>query len=213
MPARPALIANEFWFMAHDDQTGRPRLFGSALNHGLAAALLAELYAEGRITFDGGRIGVLNPWPPKDWLQHLVLDRLTAQPQHADTRTWLAFLAATVGEQVTDRMWQVGLLEPQQVGRLWRQRTIHVPTDMNVAAASWARLSVDLRFTRRLNSFDVVLAGLVLHTQLDTALLDGTSLAVRTHLRQVGAQAPPPVRDLLADLGSAVGGSVLSHRT
>lgn len=213
VPARPALIANEFWFMAHDDQTGRPRLFESALNHGLAAALLAELHAEGRITFDGGRIEVLNAWPPKDWLQHLVLDRLTTQPQHSDTRTWLAFLAATAGEQVADRMWQVGLLEPQQVGRLWRQRIIHVPTDTNIAASSWARLSVDLRFTRRLNFFDVMLAGLALHTHLDTALLDGASLAVRTHLRQVVAQAPLPVRDLLADVDSAIGGSVLSHRT
>ncbi|MGC5332838.1 GOLPH3/VPS74 family protein [Micromonospora sp. DT62] len=212
-PAGPTLLADEFWFMAHDDQNGRPRLFESALNHGLAAALLAELYGEGRITFKQGRIEVLQPWPPRDWLQHVVLDRLIAQRQHNDTRTWLAFLATTASEQVTDRMWQVGLLRQQQVGRLWRQRTIHVPTDMNVAASSWARLSVDLRFTRRLNSFDVVLAGLALHTQLDRALLDGASLAVRTHLRQVVAQAPQPVRDLLADLGSAVGGSVLSHRT
>ncbi|MFG1886259.1 GPP34 family phosphoprotein [Micromonospora sp. NPDC049051] len=213
VPARPALIADEFWFMAHDDQTGRPRLFESALNHGLAAALLAELYSEERITFIGGRIEVLRPSPPKDWLQHLVLDRLTTQFQYADVRTWLAFLAVTAGEQVTTRMWQVGLLRQQQVGRLWRQRTIHVPTDMNVAASSWARLSVDLRLTRRLTSFDVVLAGLALHTQLDRALLDGASLAVRTHLRQVVAQAPQPVRELLAELDSAVGGSVLSYRT
>ncbi|MFG1888129.1 GPP34 family phosphoprotein [Micromonospora sp. NPDC049051] len=213
VPARPTLLADEFWFMAHDDQTGRPRLFESALNHGLAAALLAELYGEGRITFKQGQIELLQPWPPRNWLQHVVLDRLIAQPQHSDTRTWLAFLAATAGEQVIDRMWQVGLLRQEQVGRLWRQRTIHVPTDVNVAASSWARLSVDLRFTRRLNSFDVVLAGLALHTQLDRALLDGASLAVRTHLRQVVAQTPQPVRDLLADLSSAVGGSVLSHRT
>ncbi|MER5337956.1 GPP34 family phosphoprotein [Micromonospora sp. NPDC002717] len=207
------MIGDEFWFMAHDDQTGRPRLYESALAHGLAAALLAELHYEGRITFARGHIRVLQTGPPGDWLQHLVLDRLIAEPHHTDTRTWLAFLAATACEQVTTRMWQRGLLEQRQVGRLWRQRIVYVPADMNTAAWSWARLSIELRNARRLSTFDQALAGLTLHTQLDAALLDGAPLAVRAHLRQVVEQARPPLRDLFADLGSAVGGSVLSHRT
>jgi hypothetical protein len=207
------MIGDEFWFMAHDDQTGRPRLYESALAYGLAAALLAELHYEGRITFARGHIQVLQDGPPGDWLQHLVLDRLIAEPHHSDTRTWLAFLAATAYEQVTTRMWQRGLLDQRQVGRLWRHRTIYVPTDMNTAAWSWARLSIELRNARRLNTFDQALAGLTLHTQLDTALLDGATLAVRAHLRRVVEQARPPLRDLFADLGSVIGANVLSPRT
>ncbi|MEK8106535.1 GPP34 family phosphoprotein [Micromonospora sp. M12] len=109
--------------MAHDDQTGRPRLYDTGLALGLAAALLAELHYERRITFERGKVRVLQTFPPRDWLQHLVLDRLIGQPQHTDTRTWLAFLATSAYEQVATRMWQVGFLRQQQVGRLWRQRT------------------------------------------------------------------------------------------
>ncbi|SCG38651.1 Golgi phosphoprotein 3 (GPP34) [Micromonospora coxensis] len=206
-------IADEFFFMAHDDRTGRPRLFDSALATGLAAGLLAELYFAGRITFDRGHIRVRDARPPADWLQHLVLDRLVAEQQHTATRVWLAFLGASAYEQVAQRMWQVGLVHPQRVGRLWRQRTVYLPTDINTAAWPWARLSQQLRNRRGLDDFDIALAGLTLHTQLETALLDGAPLAARSYLRQLVEQSWPPLRDLLADLGSVVGGTVLSHRT
>ncbi|MEV6813290.1 GPP34 family phosphoprotein [Micromonospora sp. NPDC051296] len=206
-------LADEFFYLAHDDQTGRPRLFESALAHGLAAALLAELHWEGRVTFERGYVRVVRSAPPKDWLQHLVLDRLIAEPQHTATRTWLAFVATTAYEQVATRMWQLGLLRQHQVGRLWRQRIAYVPADMNTAAWSWARLSYQLRNYQRLNAFDVALTGLALHTQLDPILLDGAPLATRAFLRQQVEQAHPPLRDLLADLGAVVGGAVLSHRT
>ncbi|MEU8284123.1 GPP34 family phosphoprotein [Micromonospora sp. NPDC048905] len=206
-------IADEFFYMAHDDQTGRPRLFDTALASGLAAALLAELYYMRRITFEHGKVYVLRTIPPNDWLQHLVLDRLIAQPQHTDTRTWLTFLATAAYEQVATRMWQVGLLRQHRVSRLWRQRTVYLPTDINTAAWSWARLSQQVRNYRQLDHFDVALAGLTLHTQLDTALLDGAPYSAQTHLRQVVNQSWLPLRDLLADLSSVIGAGVLSHRT
>ncbi|MGC4770485.1 GOLPH3/VPS74 family protein [Micromonospora sp. DT44] len=206
-------IADEFFFMAHDDRTGQPRLHRTALALGLSAALLAELYYEGRITFDRGRVRVLANSPPKDWLQHVVLDRLIGQPQYVETRIWLSFLATTAYEQVATRMWQVGLLQQQQTSRLWRQRTVYVPADMNTAAWSSARLSQQLRTYQQLTHFDVALAGLTLHTQLDAALLDGAPYAAHAHLRRLLDQSWPPLRDLLAELAAAVGAGVLSHRT
>ncbi|MFI6272464.1 GOLPH3/VPS74 family protein [Micromonospora zamorensis] len=206
-------IADEFFYMAHDDQTGRPRLYDTGLASGLAAALLIELHYERRITFERGKVHVLQTFPPKDWLQHLVLDRLIAQPQHTDTRTWLAFLATTAYEQVATRMWQVGLLRQQQVSRLWRERTVYVPTDINTAAWSWARLSQQVRNYRQLDHFDIALAGLTVHTQLDAALLDGAPYSAQAHLRQLVNQSWLPLRDLLADLSSVIGAGVLSHRT
>ncbi|MDG4797641.1 GPP34 family phosphoprotein [Micromonospora sp. WMMD1082] len=206
-------LADEFFYLAHDDQTGRSRLFDSATAHGLAAALLVELYGEGRVTFEGRHLRVTHADPPKDWLQHLVLDRLVAESRHTATRTWLAFLGTTAYEQVATRMWQLGLLRPEQSGRWWRQRIVYVPTDMNTAAWSWARLSYQVRNYQRLNAFDLALAGLAVQTQLDPILLDGAPLAARALLRQQVEQAPPPLRDLLADLGAVVGGAVLSHRT
>ncbi|GGM66796.1 hypothetical protein GCM10011608_60150 [Micromonospora sonchi] len=206
-------LADEFFYLAHDDRSGRLRLFESAAAYGLAAALLAELGWERRITFESRYVRVTNAAPPKDWLQHLVLDRLVAEPRHTATRTWLAFLAETAYEQVATRMWQLGYLQPQQTGRWWRQRTVYVPADMNTAAWSWARLSHQLRNYQPLSAFDVALAGLAVHTQLDPILLDGTPPATRAFLRHQVELAPLPLRDLFADLGAVVGASVLSHRT
>ncbi|MFG1872086.1 GOLPH3/VPS74 family protein [Micromonospora arborensis] len=211
--AQKSRIADEFFFMAHDDQTGKPRLFETALAFGLAAGLLAELYYERRITFESGQVRVISTFPPTDWLQHLVLDRIIAEPHHTDTRTWLAFLAVTSYEQVATRMWQVGLLRQEEVGRLWRQRTVYVPADMNTAAWSWARISQQVRYYRQLDHMDIALAGLTLNTHLDTALLDGAPLAARSHMRRLVEQSWPELQDLLADLDAALGRTVLSHRT
>ncbi|MFD2768015.1 GOLPH3/VPS74 family protein [Micromonospora eburnea] len=210
----PKLLADEFHLLAHDDRTGKPRLHGAATNYGIAAALLGELAAAGRITFDRGRLWVRDTRPPDDWLQHLVLARLVAEPQHTATRTWLAFLAETVPEQVAERLWQAGKVEPQQHRRLLRTpTTVYVPTNTNVAAWSWARLSTLLRDHKRLNPFDLVLMGIVNSCGLGGFVLDGARPSVYANLRRQLAEGPQPMRELLADLDTAVGSAVLSHRT
>ncbi|MEK8106536.1 hypothetical protein NKG94_17230 [Micromonospora sp. M12] len=83
---------------------------------------------------------------------------------------------------------------------------------MNTAAWSWARLSQQIRNYRQLDHLDIALAGLTLHTQLDTALLDGAPYSAQAHLRRLVSQSWLPLRDLLADLNSVVGAGVLGHR-
>ncbi|MFG2056918.1 GPP34 family phosphoprotein [Micromonospora sp. NPDC048930] len=58
-PARPARLADDFFFVTHDDQSGRPRLHAAGVGLGLAAALLLELHEAGRVTFDRGQVRVL----------------------------------------------------------------------------------------------------------------------------------------------------------
>ncbi|PSK67597.1 hypothetical protein B0E53_00407 [Micromonospora sp. MH33] len=215
-PHTPVLLADEFFLIAHDDQTGRPRLHDSAIRHGLAAGLLGELAGAGHITFDRGSLFVLDARPPADWLQHLVLDRLVAESQHTATRVWLAYLAETAHDQVAQRLFQAGKVEPQQQRRLFGvlgNVTVHVPTDINVAAWSWARLSQKLRRYEQLEPFDLALAGIAASCRLDQFILDGAPYAAGAHLRRLLAAAPEPMRDLLADLDTAIGHAVLSHRT
>ncbi|MFY1702998.1 GOLPH3/VPS74 family protein [Micromonospora sp. WMMA1923] len=207
----PLLLGDEFFFVAHDDY-GQQRLFASALGYGLAAALLAELHLAGRVTFADGHVRVRDTHPPADPLQHLILSRLIAEPGHP-IRTWLAYVADTAYVQVAQRMWHAGLLLPEQVGRLWRQRTVYLPADINTAAWPGARLSQGLRHGRPLGDTDRVLAGLVLHTQLDASLLDGAPSYARGYLQEVVDEVQPPVRALFGDLAAAVGNAVLSHRT
>ncbi len=212
-PDALVLLADEFFLMGHDDQSGRPRLHHAAITHGLAAALLGELAFAGRLTFDRGHVQVLDRRPPGDPLQHLVLDRLVAESRHTTTRTWLAYLAVDSYEQVARRLWQVGKVESQQHRRLWRTTTVHVPTDMNVAAWSWARLSTRLRQYEELSPFDLALAGIAVSCRLDQFILDGAPYAVGAYLRRLLAAGPQPMRELLADLDTAIGHAVLTHRT
>ncbi|MGC4771556.1 GOLPH3/VPS74 family protein [Micromonospora sp. DT44] len=213
VPARPVRLADEFFLVAHHDQTGRPRLHDAGIGLGLAAALLLELHHEGRVTFDRGQLRVRDSRPPADALQHLVLDRLVAESQHTATQVWLAFVADSAAEQVAQRLWQAGKVQPTQVRRLWRSSVVYVPTDINAAAWPWARLSYKLRRYEQLDPFDLALAGLVMHTGLDRYVLDGAPYATGAHLRGLLDAAWPALRDLLADLGTAIGNSVLTHRT
>lgn len=216
VPDAPVLLADEFFLIAHHDQSGRPRLHHTAITHGLAAALLGELAFAGRLTFDGGHVRVLDRRPPGDPLQHLVLDRLVAESQYTATRTWLAYLAADSYEQVARRLWQVGKVRPHQQRRvlgMFGTVTVYVPTDMNVAAWSWARLSTKLRQYEELSPFDLALAGIAASCRLDRFILDGAPYAVGAHLRRLLAAAPKPLHELRADLDTAIGHAVLSHRT
>ncbi|WKU03784.1 GPP34 family phosphoprotein [Micromonospora sp. HUAS LYJ1] len=211
---QPLLIANDFYFLAHDDRTGQPRLFPAALSLGLAAGLLMELHYAGRISFSQGAVHVWRDGPtPVDWLQHKILDRMLTEPQNTPVRQWLSYLAASAGDQVAQRMTQAGLLREQTTGPWWRRRTVYVPTDINTAAWPWARLSQQLRNRRGLPEHDVLLAGLAAHTQLDVALLDGASWLARDYLSLLVEHLFPPWPGLLGELGAAVGAAVLSHRT
>ncbi|WP_050592770.1 GOLPH3/VPS74 family protein [Salinispora pacifica] len=208
------LIANDFYFLSHDDQTGHPRLFPIAVSLGLAAGLLAELYFAARIDFYQRHVQIRNHGPtPTDWLQLKVFDRLRRHQQHTTIHAWLLYLAGTDAEQVAERMTQAGLLQEETAGPRWRRRTTYVPTDTNVAYSGVAQLSVQLRHGGPLTERDILLAGLAQHTQLAAAVLDGAPKSAWQYLEQQLAQLPPQLTDLLADLGVAVGTAVLSHRT
>jgi hypothetical protein len=84
---------------------------------------------------------------------------------------------------------------------------------MNVAAWSWMRLSTKLRKYEELTPFELAVAGICQSCRLDGWLLDGAAYSVAAHLRRLLEAAPPSMRDLLADLDTAIGQAVLSHRT
>ncbi|MFG3685454.1 GPP34 family phosphoprotein [Micromonospora sp. NPDC047740] len=212
-PHKPKLLADEFFMLAHDDQSGRPRLPHSSITFGLAAALLAELGSARWIHFERGDLTILDRRAPDDWLQHQVLAQLIASPQHTATRTWLAYLAATSYDLVAKRLLQAGMVRPVTYRRMFKTVTVFEPTDMNVAAWSWARLVGSLRQLEPLDTFDLALAGIAREVRLDQWILQGTSHASTAYLRQLLAEAPPPMRDLLAALNAAIGNAVMSHRT
>ncbi|MEU0155853.1 hypothetical protein [Micromonospora fulviviridis] len=65
-----------------------------------------------------------------------------------------------------------------------------MPTDINVAAWSWARLSTKLRRYEQLEPFDLALAGICQSCRLDQFILDGAPYAAGAHLRTLLQAAP-----------------------
>jgi hypothetical protein len=212
-PAVP--IADEFFRIAHQDRTGRARLHPRAVGLGLASGLLAELVIPGRVEIrDGGLLSVVRRDPPPDALAHTTLDHLLAQPQHRDVRTWLAFLEQDAVDAVGQRLTRAGYVQPVEHRRLWSNRVVYVPVDLNHAAWPEIRLARQLTTSDRLYEPDAVLAGLVAVTGLLRHVLwdPATYEAGISHLTRVVARLRPSLHHLIAHTEAAVGDAVLTPR-
>jgi len=207
-------LADDFFRLAHDDVTGRPRLHPRAVGLGLAAALLAELVFARRVTAANGHLAVLDTSPPPDPLAHTVLGQLAAGPERHEIRTWLGFLARTATEDVATRLWRAGHVRPETARRLLgRAHVTYIPTDANTAVWPWARLSTRLFAQQPLEATDAFLVCLTVATELAQYLLRGIPAASREYVAHLQVSAPPPLRELLVHTAAAVADAVLSYRT
>jgi Golgi phosphoprotein 3 (GPP34) len=205
-------LADEFFRLAHNDVTGKPRLHPRATELGLAAALLGELLFGNRITLHRGVLEVVDDTPPRDAVAHDALDQIVTQPQHTAVRVWLEFLSHGAYQGVAQRLWRAGHLRPETSRRLLRQVVTWRPTDVNTAAWPSARLSHSLSREEPLDQADTFLAGLATATGLDEDLIERGNPGAHHYLRRLVATAPQQVRELLAHTHAAVGDAVLSYR-
>jgi hypothetical protein len=177
---------------------------------GLAAALLAELALTDAIVIERDQVFVASRRPPSDALAHTVLDQLAGEATAHTVRTWLAFLSQNSYDQVAARLLRSGHVRAEVTRRLLTRVTTYVPTDANVAAWPWARLSTRLRNGQPLDGFDTVLVGLVLAIDLHRHVLDGAPGHVIAGVRRLVATTSPSMRLLLHHTEAAVGDAVLT---
>jgi Golgi phosphoprotein 3 (GPP34) len=205
-----ALLADQFYLIAHDDRTGRSHLHPRATGLGLAAGLVGELMLLGRVRVTEGEIRLVNPDPPGDTLAHTLLDLLIAQPQHRDLRIWLAFLAQDAAARVGERLLRAGVLEPVIRRRLLGTQTLYMPMNpdqRNAAAWAPARLANILMRGRGMDLADRALAGLVVATGLTRHVL--WDLAAHRHglsnLHAAVKSLPDEWRQLVEHTEASVG--------
>lgn len=204
------LLADDFFFAAHDNLTGKLRLTERGAGLGLAAALLGELTLFRRISIGRARVQVLDHHPPRDRANAVVLERLLAESEPQLVLDWLRFLCRDAHELVGRRMAAGGYLQVKK-GKL-RRATSYVPTDVNVAAWPITRLSVQLANTEPVSLPDTVLAGLLLATGLDSHLRSEADSDIQGYLSQLISRLPPSLRSLVAETEAAIGEAVLHHR-
>jgi hypothetical protein len=209
-----ALLADQFYLIAHEDRSGRSRLHPRSTGLGLAGGLIGELILLNRVRVYDGELRVVSPEPPGDALAHNVLDLLMAQPQHRDVRTWLAFLAQDAADRVGERLLRAGVLEPVSRRRLLGTQTLYMPVNSdqrNAAAWETVRLANLLVHGRSMDLADRTLTGLVVATGLTRHVLWDIAAhrAGLTNLNPIVESLPADLRELVEHTEASVG-SVLS---
>lgn len=207
------LLADDFFFVAHDSISMKRRLSDRVVRLGLAGALLGEQVLFRRINLRGGQIRIVEPTPPRDALAHTVLDHLIAEPGVTSMRDWLRFFAQDAYEKVSQRLIREGHVHVREERRFLRVVTVFEPTMTTRAGWPESRLASLLSAGAALEPPDVVLAGLVAATGLDTYVLADTPPHARPYLQRVVSSLPPSLREVVNQTATAVGDAVLNART
>ncbi|SFP43977.1 Golgi phosphoprotein 3 (GPP34) [Amycolatopsis arida] len=212
MPA--LLLADDFWFCAHDDVSGRCRLGPRAVGSGLAAALLAELVLAGGVDIENGEVVVVENRPPGEDVARAVFSEVAGEREVRAVREWLRYLGHHAYARVAHRLLRAGLVRSRSAGFLGRS-TVYPPVDVNVAAWPRARLGLSVPGRPRwadVPIHDVVLSGLVVATGLYPVVFPDAPASTRDHVDGLVARLPRPLRALVVDTDTAMGVAVLHHR-
>ncbi|WP_204056828.1 GOLPH3/VPS74 family protein [Microbispora corallina] len=203
-------LADDLYFVMHDNGTGQPRLHPRLASIGLAGAVLGELMLAERVTVElasgQDRLHVLASDATGEPLTQNVLDQIVAEPQHP-LHTWLLFFARTIYADLRSRMIAANLLHPP--GRSLLKQQPAAPVDSNTAAWPRARLTLAIQRRRPPALRDCVLYGLCVATGCDQQ-------ALWEHDREFQAAAtailPVPFRRLVVQTEVAIGEVVISRR-
>jgi hypothetical protein len=203
-------LADDFFLLAHDNVTGRPRLHPRVIGIGLAGALLAELILLGRTDVRAGALVVVDDRRLTDPLLAGLLGRVRGERRPHQVGAWLSFLAPGVEDEVAQRAAGKGLLV--RVGqRGLRRGNRWAPADS--AAATWpaARLRMLLTRTEPMAIGDVSLAGLALACGLVQHVLADAPQQARQYLDHLVSSLAEPLRQLIVETESAAGNAALAR--
>jgi Golgi phosphoprotein 3 (GPP34) len=206
---REVLLADELFWLAHQDMTGRPLLHRDAMGLGLAAALIGELVFSNRLALSEGRVHVLEAPDPADPLARSTMDRIAAEREPLDVRSWLAFLGRDARSAVGRRLVGRGAATCERSA--WRRPERYIAYDTLAGARVANPLYLALTRGAPLDLWQTTLAGLADAVGLSrTVLFDGGAVAVRA-LRQWVDALPAALHELVVQTDAAVGDAVLAH--
>jgi hypothetical protein len=206
-------IADDYFFVVHEVQSGKLRLHVRAAGLGLAGALLGDLLLSGRIDVKSGTLTVVDTYPPEDDLADRILRQLIADRQNRSLRTWLAFISQGAIDRVGVHLTRAGHVEPTKSRRPWGKVVRYMPTDLSMANRPADRLNQLVSRGDPLNFSDAMLAGLVAVTGLTKHVWwEGDAVTLR-QISAAVASLPMSMREVLAHTEAAVGDATLSPHT
>jgi hypothetical protein len=223
-PPAPVRLADLLFLAAHDHDTGylKARLHRAGLELGLAGALLCELVIERRIDVRDGRVVLVSRAPMQDILAQTVLEDVVTElhvaRQPHTVRIWLAYLRASAIPQVRNRLCFNGFVHEQPGRRRWWGGTAnrYRAADINQALGPEASMHSLLTHGQHTQNTNTAITF--------AALSDACGLlpkltwwheqrpAMRVKLRELRAQLPRALRELVDETEAAVGDAVMGRR-
>lgn len=207
-------IADDFYLIALDERTGRPRLNAKAMSLGLSAALLCELVLADHIGVKSNRIELAARRPPlEDPVLLRMLDHIVAEPNHP-VPVWLAFFAQTAAEAVGERLVGRGYMRSETSRGLLRSKESHVPTDL--VALAWRSLRIAQVIAKRdVRTWeDLTLVGLLSATGLAALVLWNADPGDQENLRNIvgGLTEEASLLTLITQVEALIAAAVLAQR-
>jgi hypothetical protein len=208
------LVANEFYFAAHEPVDFSLRLYEPMLPLALSAALLAEQVLYGTIVIRSGAVRVQTPPNPvEDPLVLHVYQQLSQRQQVTSVQEWFELLNERSHAWVVERLTHQGLLVTTERRRRFRTLVMDVPTDPLGAGAGMSRVAGLLSRQESLEPEDAVLVALMDAADLRKYVLAATvpdkrgadhQGVIRVRLDRLPTrELPPDFEELLFALRSA----------
>ena len=132
-----ANLANDAYWLTHNDWTGEPFTSERVAGVMVAAAVLADLLEAGAVGIIGGEVvAILPPPKPLDSVDTKVVSQVAEEKERYPVEKWLEFLGSDVCRQVAERMVAEGRARVEKVG--WRRQSAFVAAERDLGAA-WVR--------------------------------------------------------------------------
>lgn len=207
-------IADDFYLMALDERTGKPRLHAHAMALGLSAALLSELVLADLIAVRDDRLRLLAPASPTvDPVHAKMLAHIVAEPHH-QINVWLSFFAQTATEAVADRLVDSGHLRVETSRGLLRSKPVYVPIDL--VDVAWRSLRIARVISQRdVRTWeDLTLIGLLCGTGLIEMVTANTAADLHDNIRAIvaGLAEEPSLHALIFQVEALIAANVLGQR-
>lgn len=209
------LLADEFYFAAHDPVSFKFRLSRPVLPLGLAAALVGEQLLADAIDIRGGVLWPQQPPPTdRDEVAHVAHRLIMEQRAVRSVVEWLEILSEHSHEWVVQRLMRERLLTLVEVRRLLRTVVVPKPVRELRVAAGVSRVASQLSSQRGLDVEDCLLVGLMAATSLTEYVFAETTAETRgviqVRLNNLPARVPQQVRELIDATKAAAQRATLS---
>ena len=206
-------LADELFLVGHDQYSGKPQVSDSALDSGLAGAVLGELVLSGRLAVgEDTVVAVLDQRPYGERVSDAAMAEILKQRDPHPVRAWVEYLRDHARSMVAPRVIHRGLVERVQARQMLKTIVRFPATDTLKAAAPQARLRYMVDHPEHLDEQTAVLGALTLATGLDFVLGGGSGREVRESLSRMHQMLRRDLAALVLGVESAVAQLALSGR-